>query len=122
MRKILSFLLVLVLLILPAGAVSSFSDDVEYVQKSNFWTWAAGKGKVLNGVIGNTFGFSCPNSDDGYHHASSYRRPQGSWGGETGYYHCICDFCGAEFIAYESDLQQSYDSQVSELPAPSYYF
>lgn len=120
MRKIVSFLLIAVFLIIPVSAATSSSSDVEYVQKSGFWTWAAGKGKPLNGIIGHTFGAVCPNSEDGYHHASSYQRPEASWGGLTGYYKCICDLCGAEFKAYESDLQQSYDSQVAELPAQGY--
>ena len=120
MRKITSFLLIVVFLIIPVGAASSSNSDVEYIQKSIFWTWAAGKGKPLNGIIGNTFGAVCPNSEDGYHHASSYKRPEASWGGLTGYYKCICDLCGAEFKAYKKDLQQSYETQVEELPAPGY--
>ena len=121
MRRITYFLLIAVFLIIPVGATSSSHADVEYIQKSNFWTWAAGEpGTGWNKFIGYTFGVSCPNSEDGYHHASSYRRPEASWGGPTGYYKCICDLCGAEFTAYEKDLQQSYDAQVAELPAPSY--
>ena len=119
MRKIISFFLIAVFLIIPVSAASSSSPDVEYVQKAGFWTWAAGQNEFLHGLIGST-GASCPNSEDGYHHASSYQRPEASWGGLTGYYKCICDLCGAEFKAYESDLQQSYEAQVEELPAPSY--
>ena len=120
MRKIVSFLLIAVFLIVPVSAASSSGTDVEYIQKSSFWTWAAGKGKPLNGIIGNIFGAVCPNSEDGYHHASSYERPIGNWTVESGYYKCICDLCGAEFKAYEKDLQQSYDAQVAELPATGY--
>lgn len=120
MRKIVSFLLIAVFLIVPVSAASSSNTDVEYIQKSSFWTWAAGKGKPLNGIIGNTFGAVCPNSEDGYHHASSYERPIGNWTVESGYYKCICDLCGAEFKAYEKDLQQSYEAQVEELPASIY--
>ncbi len=120
MRRITYFLLIAVFLIIPVGATSSSHADVEYIQKSNFWTWAAGEpGTGWNKFIGYTFGVSCPNSEDGYHHASSYRRPEASWGGPTGYYKCICDLCGAEFTAYEKDLQQSYEAQVEELPAQS---
>lgn len=120
MRKVLSFLLVAVFLMAPVSAASSSGNDVEYVQKSNFWTWVAGKDSFLHDFIGHTFGKVCPNSDDGYHHASSYERPIGNWTAETGYYKCICDLCGAEFKAYEKDLQQSYDQQVSSLPATGY--
>lgn len=121
MRKIVSFLLIAVFLIVPVSATSFSSSDVEYIQKSSFWNWLAGKpGTDWNKFVGYTFGNSCPNSEDGYHHASSYQRPEASWGGPTGYYKCICDLCGAEFTAYESDLQQSYEAQVEELPAPVY--
>lgn len=119
MRKIVSFFLIAVFLITPVSAASSSSSDVEYIQKASFWTWAAGQNEFLHGLVGST-GASCPSAEDGYHHASSYRRPEASWGGLTGYYKCICDLCGAEFKAYESDLQQSYDAQVAELPATLY--
>lgn len=119
MRKIVSFFLIAVFLITPVSAASSSSSDVEYIQKASFWTWAAGQNEFLHGLVGST-GASCPSAEDGYHHASSYRRPEASWGGLTGYYKCICDLCGAEFKAYESDLQQSYDAQVAELPATGY--
>lgn len=121
MRKIVSFLLIAVFLILPVSAASSSGTDVEYIQKSSFWNWLAGKpGTDWNKFVGYTFGNSCPNSEDGYHHASSYERPIGNWTVESGYYKCICDLCGAEFKAYEKDLQQSYDAQVAELPATGY--
>ena len=119
MRKIVSFFLIAVFLITPVSAASSSSSDVEYIQKASFWTWAAGQNEFLHGLVGST-GASCPSAEDGYHHASSYRRPEASWGGLTGYYKCICDLCGAEFKAYESDLQQSYEAQVAELPATGY--
>lgn len=121
MRKIVSFLLIAVFLILPVSAASSSGSDVEYIQKSSFWNWIAGKpGTDWNKFVGYTFGNSCPNSEDGYHHASSYERPIGNWTVESGYYKCICDLCGAEFKAYEKDLQQSYEAQVEELPAFNY--
>jgi hypothetical protein len=119
MRKIISFLLIAIFFIVPVSATSSPSSGVEYIQKSSFWTWAAEQNGFLHGLIGST-GASCLNSEDGYHHASSYKRPEASWGGLTGYYKCICDLCGAEFTAYESDLQQSYEAQVEELPATGY--
>ncbi len=50
-------------------------------------------------------------------YASSYFH-EGNVGGEVRY-RCICDYCGDSFTAYASDLQQSYNSQVSELPSPS---
>lgn len=117
MKKIISFLLVAIFLTVPVNAESSSGSNVEYVQKASFWNWVAGQNDFLHGIVGST-GASCPNSDDGYHHASSYERPIGAWTQESGYYKCICDLCGAKFDAYEKDLQQSYDAQVAELPTP----
>lgn len=88
------------------------STGVEYNQKTSIWHWLAGKGSILHDYIGYVFGPVCPNSEDGYHHANSYQK-----GLEDGYYSCICSYCGQTFTAYESDLQQSYDAQVAELPA-----
>lgn len=114
MRRIIYFLLIAIFFIVPVSVASSSNSDVEYVQKSNFWTWAAGEpGTGWNKFIGYTFGVSCPNSEDGYHHASSYEA-YNAW---SRYYKCICDLCGAKFDAYEKDLQQSYEAQVAELPA-----
>lgn len=104
MRKIVSFLLVAMFLTVPASAASS-DADVEYVQKSSFWTWIAGKDSFIHNYVGHTWGAVCPNSDDGYHHASSYERPIGNWTQESGYYKCICDLCGAKFDAYEKDTK-----------------
>ena len=68
---------------------------------------------MLQKIIGYSFGTGvCPNSEDTYHHSSSYVYEK-----ENGYYKCICSICGQTFTAYESDLQQSYEAQVSELPA-----
>lgn len=67
---------------------------------------------ILKEFLGYTAGLVCPESDDGYHHASSYEVDR-----ESGYYNCICDVCGWPFLAYETDLQQAYETQVSELPA-----
>ena len=55
---------------MPIKAVSG--DDLEYVQKPDFWTWIAGSGSILHEFVGHTMGKVCPNSEDGYHHASSY--------------------------------------------------
>lgn len=65
MRKIVSLLMIAILLAAPVSAASSDSNNVEYVQKSSFWNWFAGKpGTGWNKFIGYTFGNSCPNSDD----------------------------------------------------------
>lgn len=83
----------------------------EYKQQATFWTMFSGV-PILKEFLGYTAGLVCPESDDGYHHASSYEVDR-----ESGYYNCICDVCGWPFLAYETDLQQAYETQVSELPA-----
>ena len=113
-RNIFRFLSVIVAVVLLAAlSLPSFaSAGSQYEQKVSFWDWIAGKGSILNGFVGNTVGRVCPKSEDGYHHANSYQFDRGN-----GYYTCICSYCGHEFEAYESDLQQSYQQQVESLPA-----
>lgn len=96
-------------LLLPVQGLAAGTD---YKQQSDFWTWIAGKNSILQDLIGYTSGAVCPKSEDGYHHASSYVKNN-----EDGYYTCICSYCGERFVGYEDDAQQSYDSQVSDLPA-----
>lgn len=66
----------------------------------------------FEGHCGLYIRYVCPESEDGYHHANSYQKDL-----EDGYFTCICSYCGREFTAYESDLKQSYQDQVSDLPA-----
>lgn len=98
-----------IFLMSPASA----SSETQYVQKANFWHWLGGEGSILHDFAGYYVGAVCPDSEDGYHHASSFIE----YAKKEGYYRCICNDCGREFTAYEGDLQQSYDNQVSELPA-----
>lgn len=79
---------------------------------STFWTMFSGV-PILREFLGYTAGLVCPQSEDGYHHASSYEVD-----GENGYYDCVCSKCGWPFIAYETDLQQSYDTFVESLENP----
>lgn len=96
-------------LFLPVQVLAAGTD---YKQQSDFWTWIAGTNSILKDFIGYTSGAVCPKSEDGYHHASSYVKNN-----EDGYYTCICSYCGERFVGYEDDVQQSYDSQVLDLPA-----
>ncbi len=117
MRKILSIFLFIELLFVSAGPV--FASDTEYVSRGSFWNWIAGNGGVVQKITGYFPGSgSCPNSEDTYHHATSYQK-EGNLDGDVRY-RCICDYCHQPFTAYESDLQQSYDTQVQELPAQGF--
>ena len=93
------------------------SSNVEYRQPASFWHWATGAWSPLDNFIGYGLGFVCPNSEDSYHHASSYYGSRRLSDGRMEY-DCVCTYCGHTFTAYESDLKQSYDNQVSTLPAP----
>ena len=108
-RRFLSFLLILIIFS-SALPVYADSEDPEYTQKVNFWHWLSGDNKVLRGVVGFMGGNICPDTEDGYHRSSSYQKD-----GNDGYYACICDYCGKQFIAHASDLQQSYENQVDEM-------
>ena len=113
-QKFVAFFLLVSFLALPVSAA-----DTEYVSRDTFWNWAAGSNGVVKQVINFVGGMgTCSKSEDTYHHASSYFK-EGNVGGEIRY-RCICDLCGDSFTAYEKDLQQSYDAQVEELPAPGY--
>lgn len=105
---------VLVLCVSLCG--TAFGADIEYIQKPTFWHWLNGQGSILNGIVAYGLGQACPNSDDGYHRSSSYEYESSLRGG----YRCICDYCGAKFTAYETDLQQSYNDYVETLPASGY--
>ena len=82
-------------------------------QRASFSQWVGG---AFQRVYGYSAGLACPNSEDNFHYANDYL----SWSkDENGaiIYTCQCAGCGATFTAYESDLKQSYDDQVAELPA-----
>lgn len=105
---------ILTVSVFPVGATNN-----EYVSSGSFWNWIADHGKFVQSVTGYFPGSgSCPSSEDTYHHASSYQK-EGNVDGDIRYW-CVCDYCHQSFTAYESDLQQSYEAQVEELPAPSY--
>ena len=111
--RLCSFFLAVVLMIMGLTSIAFATD--EYVQKPTFWNWLNNQGGIFNGVVAYKAGFACPNTEDGYHRASSYYRTT-----RGGLYKCICDYCNADFNAYESDLDLSYQDQVSELPAQTY--
>lgn len=114
-RILIAFFVVKILTVsvFPVGATNN-----EYVSSGSFWNWIADHGKFVQSVTGYFPGSgSCPSSEDTYHHASSYQK-EGNVDGDIRYW-CVCDYCHQSFTAYESDLQQSYEAQVEELPAQS---
>lgn len=90
------------------------SSGSAYNQKTDFWSWFKDV-PIISDFIGYTWGGVCPESNDSYHHANSYQVDKGD-----GTYKCICTYCGHEFTAYESDLQQSYNDYVGTLPVSGY--
>lgn len=89
--------------------------------------------RFWNNLTGYFAGEECPSSPDSYHHG-----PTPEFGSRTGgtdesgrYTWVTCDYCRNQFKAYSSftpghgggfssDLQQSYNSQLSALPATGY--
>ena len=116
-RFLSGFMAVLLLSFLCVPAFASSGST--YSQKVGFWDWAVRdpvwKFLGISDFVGYTFGFGCPTSDDGYHHANSY---EVDW--QDGTYKCICFYCGHSFTAYESDLKQSYNDYVDTLPFTGY--
>lgn len=113
-RKIIAWISIFAIAISMLCVPSFATSGSAYDQKSNFYHWIKDV-PFIGDWIGYTTGMVCTNSGDGYHHASSYKTDM-----EDGYYRCICSYCGHEFTAYESDLQQSYNNYVSTLPTTGY--
>lgn len=98
--------------LLTVSVLPSFAADTEYLSKDSFWNWIAGKGGIVQKVTGYLPGTgTCTQSDDGYHHSTSAYRVSS----DGSHFLCVCDYCGKDFSAYESDLQQSYDTQVEDI-------
>ena len=115
------FSLALVVAILVSMSVSAFAADSSR-DTAGFWDWNAhngGFGGSFGSTTGYVFGQVCASSPDSLHHSDS----MGHFGGtdENGRYTiCTCKHCGEQYRVYKSDLQQSYDAQVAELPATGY--
>lgn len=94
-------------------AMPSFAAEATYISKDSFWNWIAGTNGVLQKVVAYSLGAGvCAKSEDTYHHADTYTKDLGD-----GRFNCICSYCGKDFVASASDLQQTYDAQVDTLPA-----
>lgn len=122
LRRVLVIVLVVSLcvctLILSVFAVES---DKEYVSEDTFWHWLfQNTSGVVSAIVGYSAGSVCTVNADGYHCSSEISDLV--WDFYSGDYRlqCICESCGAEFFAYQRDVKQSYESQVSKLPAPGF--
>ena len=73
------------------------------------------KSSLLYGIIGYRLGYVCPESEDNYHHAQKCDRSRYDKATSQEIYLCTCEYCGKSFEAYETDLKQSYETQVSEM-------
>lgn len=84
-------------------------------------------GGYVQALSGQLSAGTCSMSDDGYHHADTpdrvgtFRKGFNS-NSSTATAYCTCKYCGQSFedVVSASDLQQSYDAQVAELPATGY--
>lgn len=82
----------------------------EYVSPNDFYSWIASRG-AAGQIISQVFGPGCSANSDGRHHAKSY-----VWDAVAGHYLCTCDACGETFIATKSELSDSYQQQVNDMP------
>lgn len=128
--QVFSLVLAVVLIIVMAiPAHADVSDAAGYVV-GEFWDMMTGKEYDMyfnywKNFAGYLAGEECPSSPDKYHHGNV---PVGGIGvfGSGGtddngkFVWHTCDYCGEQFKVYASDLQQSYDAQVAELPATGY--
>ena len=137
-KRIISVLGIFVILF--SNCLSVYADIVDsgsYIS-SNFWDFLSGNEYDYNlnfwkNVTGYFVGKECPSSPDSYHHG-----PKPAFGSSSGgsdengrFGWATCEYCGNPFKVYssftpnasgfgKSDLQQSYEAQVEELPATGY--
>ncbi len=103
-------------LLILAVTVPAYATEIDYVSRDNFWNWIAGSNGIAQKFVGFlSFAGTCAQSEDSYHHASSYEYDTGD-----GHYGCVCIYCGKVFTAYASDLSAAYDDYVETLPAQGY--
>ncbi len=112
----MSMLSLMAALVLPSFAAESRKGKV------GFWEWNArggGFGGKFGSTTGYVFGQVCASSPDKLHHSDEMGHV-GGYDDNGRYTICTCKYCGEQYRVYASDFQQSYDAQVSELPAPGY--
>lgn len=103
-------------LLILAVNVPAYATEIDYVSRDSFWNWIAGSNGIAQKFVGFlSFAGTCAQSEDSYHHASSYEYDTGD-----GHYGCVCIYCGKVFTAYASDLSAAYDDYVETLPATGY--
>lgn len=143
-KSVISLFLVFVL-IAPCVFVARADYSSNYYG-ANWWDWImsqankVGSSTMFSGIVqdvtGHLSGKICPFSSDSYHHSSLGPNLNDLWIGNDSYGKFVklpCEYCGQEFKAYysgsltsalddgsPSDLQQSYDTQVSQMPATGY--
>lgn len=128
--QVFSLALAVALMIAMAIPVHADVSDAAGYVVGEFWDMMTGQEHDMffdywKNFVGYLAGEECPSSPDKYHHGNV---PVGGIGvfGSGGtddngkFVWHTCDYCGEQFKVYASDLQQSYDAQVEELPAPSY--
>lgn len=104
------------LITLAAAPVFAFDSGTT---SASYWDWITSvpsRGGGFTNVSSGSFGQVCSDSPDGLHHSDSLGH-SGSYDSNGRYTICTCKHCGDTYKVYASDLQQSYDAQVSELPA-----
>lgn len=109
------------------------ADYVSDYTGANFWDWrmirlnhvasTTDLGGLVQGVTGTLSGKVCSLSPDSFHHSDT----KGQFGHVSGgsdengrFIWLTCKYCEKQFKCYSADFQQSYDTQVSELPASAY--
>ena len=103
-------------LLILAVSIPAYATEIDYVSRDSFWNWIAGSNGIAQKFVGFlSFTGTCAQSEDSYHHASSYEYDM-----EDGHYGCVCIYCGKVFTAYASDLSAAYNDYVETLPAQGY--
>lgn len=133
LKRALSLILVLVVVVcfsIPVFASEEEGSEPDYTGAVSFWdsvlySWAQRFDSGIpffnpaQDVIGTLCQSVCTESEDSLHHAASITNDYLT--DATGFYTwATCKFCHGRFKLYASDIKDSYQSQVSSLPATQY--
>lgn len=100
------------------GAVTGWWDKLLYQWTQNhspYW-W----GDTVQSIAGFASGEVCGSSPDAVHHASSVADDKMYESSKGNFVLATCIYCHDRFRVYASDLQKSYESQVSDMPVTGY--
>lgn len=130
-KRIISSFLVISILVFPVFADDSYISQAHlgnfwdgaafaaltYGEDHPFFGWLLGTDELFHSFA-SLGDITCELSEDHHHHGSAFSSERSS-DGSSMILHCKCDYCGADFDIEKpyTELEESYQSSVSQLPA-----